>query len=91
MFLPVVFNVFGMSSIHGAWHIFSEILDSGVRVVWHGFVSCKGSVGEGRVQFSCLLSVLRDLEWLFSHRVVDMSSSNNRLGIDISSNVCVRL
>ena len=43
------------SSIYGVWGIFSGMLDSGVRVVWCGFVSCRDCGGEGPIQFSCFL------------------------------------
>ena len=46
-----------VSSIHGVWGIFSGMLDSGVRALRCGFVSCKDGGGEGPIQFSCLLSL----------------------------------
>ena len=47
--------------------------------------------GESRVQFSGVLSVFGGFEGLFSYRIVDMSSSNGELGIEIPISVCVRV
>ena len=47
--------------------------------------------GESRVQFSGVLSVFGGFEGLFSYRIVDMSSSDGELEIEIPISVCVRL
>ena len=75
----------------------------GCRVAQSGFVSCKDRDGEVRIPFSSLLSVfggfeglptlptLSTLPTLFSRRIVDMSSSDSELGIEIPRSACVRL
>ena len=51
-----------MSFVRGVWDIFSGILDSGVRVVQMGFVSCKVCVDEGRMS---LWQFLSERVWRF--------------------------